>query len=334
VRRRLPAVYVGAFAALMLAVVISVSTGAAGLPLRTTLAALLGRHRQGPIEVIVWQIRVPRTMAAALVGAGLAIAGAVLQSLLRNPLAEPFTLGVASGAGFAVSGVAAFAPSLLLHSYAGPLAGFGGAMFAGAIVFALAHRQGFSETAMALCGVILSFFFGALIMINYSVGRPEGVQSAMLWMMGDLSTAESSRTIIAAAVLLVPLAYVVWAAPTLDALSLGEERAAALGVPTGLARRLLFAAAALITGVCVATAGVIGFVGLLIPHLVRYMAGGRSIHVLPLSGLFGGAFLILADVLGRSIFPPLELPVGVFTGIAGTLFFLLYYWRRAPEELR
>src|SRR6185437_13538837 len=170
---RLPALFMIAIAANMVVAISSLATGPVHVPWHAVLGALGGRAASSTSSVIVLQLRLPRVLSAALVGAGLALAGAVLQSLLRNPLAEPFTLGVSGGAGFFVTALAASG------------AGFAGALLSGALVFWLARRHGFTNTALILCGVILSFFFDSLVLVNFTVGRPEALQSAMTWLSGD-----------------------------------------------------------------------------------------------------------------------------------------------------
>src|SRR6185437_689039 len=182
---RLPALFMIAIAANMVVAISSLATGPVHVPWHAVLGALGGRAASSTSSVIVLQLRLPRVLSAALVGAGLALAGAVLQSLLRNPLAEPFTLGVSGGAGFFVTALAAFAPAWFARPLAASAAGFAGALFSGGLVFLLAHRHGFTSTALILCGVILSFFFDSLVLVNFTVGRPEALQSAMTWLSGD-----------------------------------------------------------------------------------------------------------------------------------------------------
>ncbi|MHB8736170.1 MAG: FecCD family ABC transporter permease [Terriglobales bacterium] len=331
-RPHLWTVYVVSAMALVLACLVALGSGAVPVSWRDIVAVLAGREHGTTMRLIVMQLRLPRVCSAALVGAGLALSGAVLQTLLRNPLAEPFTLGVSGGAGFLVTALAAFVPAAFALPYAAPLAGFLGAALAGGLVFALAHRQHFSNAALILCGVILSFFFGSLIMLNFAFGRPAALQSVMVWLMGDFSVVTPSTVLVTGLGLIAPLVLVFASAQTLDVLAIGDERALGLGVPVRAARRRLFAAAALMTGLCVANAGIIGFVGFLVPHLVRFLVGARHRYVLPLAALLGAAFLVIADTLARVLFSPLELPVGAFTGITGALFFLAYYLRRPRGE--
>lgn len=329
-----PAVVYGfGLAALAAVALASLATGAVPVPWHQVLAVIFGRDRGSSAAVIVLQLRLPRVLSASLVGAGLALSGVVLQALLRNPLADPFTLGVSGGAGFFVTALAAFAPAWFIRPWAAPVAGFAGALVAGALVFVLALRHAFSSRALILCGVILSFFFGSLIMLNFAFGRPEALQSAMTWLTGDLSLTNGTTALTTLLALVIPAAYVIAAAERLDLLAIGEERALCLGLPVRPMRRRLFIAAAWMTGVCVACAGVIGFVGFMIPHLVRMLVGARHRRLLPLAALLGAVFLMLADTLARSLFNPMELPVGVLTGVIGAGVFLGFYLRTEPREV-
>lgn len=303
------------------------------VPVRATalIQALLHRSGDAVTQTIILQLRLPRAINALLVGAGLSVAGAVFQALLQNPLAEPFTLGIAGGAGFTVTFLAAFFPALYALPLAAPLGGFAGALVSTLLVFALAQRHRLSNLALILCGTVLSFLFASLTYLNYAFGRVQTMQSALAWLMGDLGTVQSSLTSLAWLAMLPPLALIFWNGQTLDLLGLGEERALCLGVPVGRMRFWLLAAAALMTGLCVSVAGVIGFVGFLIPHAARYVTGARHRRLLPASAVLGAVFLLVADTLARSIIEPLELPVGALTGLAGAAFFLFYYLRRAPE---
>jgi len=325
-----------ALGAMAFAVVLAASLlwGAVALPWTAVAAALRGLNHGSAAYAIVMRLRLPRALSAALVGAGLALSGAVLQALLRNPLAEPFTLGISGGAGFLVTALAAFAPAWFALPWAASGAGFAGALLAGVLVFLLAERQAFSNTALILCGVVLSFFFGSLALVNFVFGRPEALQGALLWLTGDFSLATGTTTLAALVGVAVPAVYIFASADSLDVLAIGDERALGLGLPVGRLRRLLFLAASLMTGVCVACAGIIGFVGFLVPHLTRLLAGARHRWLLPISALLGAVFLMLADLLARSLLNPIELPVGALTGIVGAGVFLVYYWRGGVREMQ
>jgi iron complex transport system permease protein len=274
---------------------------------------------------IFFVARLPRVLSGALVGATLAAAGVVLQALLRNPLATPFTLGVSAGAslgamlavtmnfGFALLGVSAI-----------PLASFTGSIIATAIVYALAasQRRGLSTNVLLLAGVTLNSFFSAMILfVQYIADFTESLR-AVRWMMGGLDVA--GYTPIVAALPFTILSFIAFAfmTRTLNLLSAGTDAAAARGVDVIRAQRLAFLSASLATGAAVSLGGPIGFIGIIVPHLVRLLVGSDHRIVLPASALFGASFLVLCDLAARTLMAPLEIPVGVVTALIGGPFFL------------
>jgi iron complex transport system permease protein len=281
---------------------------------------------------IFFVARLPRVLAAALVGGALASAGVVFQALLRNPLATPDTLGVASGAALGAMLTITFDVDLDISGVpAIPLGAFAGSLAALAIVYALgtARRRGLSTTVLLLAGVTMTAFFSALILFTQYLADLTGTFRTVRWLMGTLDVA-SYAPLIAALPVLTP-AFVVFATLTrpLDLISLGTDAAAARGVNVDRAERLALVSASLATGAAVSIAGPVGFVGLLVPHLVRLIVGSDHRLVLPGSALFGAAFLIGCDLVARTIFAPVELPVGIVTALLGGPFFLWLLLRRA-----
>lgn len=274
---------------------------------------------------IFFVARLPRVLAAALVGASLAASGVVLQALLRNPLATPFTLGVSAGA--ALGAMLAIAAGLELGALgvsSVPLASFTGSIVATAIVYWLARsqRRGLSTNVLLLAGVTLNSFFSALILfVQYLADFTQAFRTVR-WLMGDLDI--GSYGPIVAALPLVVLAFGAFAvlARSLNLLSLGADAAAARGVDVVRAERLAFLSASLATGAAVSLAGPIGFIGIVVPHLVRLLVGADHRVVLPASACFGAAFLIGCDLVSRTALAPLELPVGIVTAMIGGPFFL------------
>ena len=268
--------------------------------------------------------RLPRVLAAGIVGATLAVAGVVMQALLRNPLATPFTLGVSAG-----SALGAMIAITLLPAWTGtilsvPLASLAGAMGAVLIVYALAQvrHRGFSTDVLLLAGVTLNAFFSALILlVQYLADFTEAART-LRWLMGDLDVAGYAPLVIALAILSPALAVFAWLPRSLNALALGVELAGSRGVPVLAVQRLAFFASSLATGVAVSLAGPIGFVGIIVPHLVRLLVGADHRIVMPAAALFGAAFLIGCDALARTLIAPVELPVGVVTAVLGGPFFL------------
>jgi len=269
--------------------------------------------------------RLPRTLAGALVGAMLASAGVVFQGLLRNPLATPFTLGVSAGAALGAMLSITFGWSLAWVGIpAAAAASFAGSLIAVAIVYALARARhsGMSTNVLLLAGVTMNSFFSALILfVQYFADYAETFR-ILRWLMGDLDI--SSYEPIVTALPLVALSFGVfaWLARPLNLLSLGPESAGTHGLDVRRAQRAAFLSGSLATGAAVSVGGPVGFVGIIIPHLVRLMVGADHRVVLPASALFGAAFLIGCDVVARTILAPIELPVGVITALIGGPFFL------------
>ena len=274
---------------------------------------------------ILFVARLPRTLAAALVGSALASAGVVFQALLRNPLATPFTLGVSAGASLGAMLVITFGWTLAIGGLTPvPLASFTGALGAVAVVYALARarHQGLSTNVLLLAGVTMNAFFSAVILfVQYFADFAQGFR-AIRWLMGDLDVSGYAPLGAALPLVLVAFATFAWLPRQLNVLSLGPESAAARGVHVERAQRLAFFSASLATGAAVSVAGPIGFLGIIVPHLVRLLVGADHRLVLPASVLFGAAFLIGCDVIARTALAPVELPVGVITAVIGGPFFL------------
>src|SRR5687768_4572679 len=269
--------------------------------------------------------RLPRALAAALAGASLAAAGVVFQALLRNPLATPYTLGVSTGASLGAMLAITFGWTLPLLAIpavsAPPLVGPMGSL---AIVYWLARPRhtGLSTTVLLLAGVTLNAFFSALILFVQYIGNFADVYRAMRWLMGNLDV--SSYRPLAGALPFIVLAgaIFVWLARPLNLMAAGNDAAESRGLDVQRTQRLAFFSASIITGAAVSVGGPIGFVGIIVPHLVRLMAGADHRIVLPMSACLGGAFLGACDVMARTIIAPVELPVGVVTATIGGPFFL------------
>jgi iron complex transport system permease protein len=278
-----------------------------------------------PDAQIFFIARLPRTLAGALVGSTLAAAGVVFQGLLRNPLATPFTLGVSAGAALWAMLVITFAPAFeWIGVSLSPLASFAGSLLAVTIVYLLAsaRHRGLSTNVLLLAGVTMNAFFSALILfVQYFADFAETFR-ILRWLMGDLDV--SSYRPIVTALPLVAIAFMAfaWLARPLNLLSLGPDAAESRGLDVVRAQRVAFVSASLATGAAVSVGGPVGFVGIIVPHLVRLMVGADHRIVLPASALFGAAFLIACDAFARTIMAPLELPVGVITALIGGPFFL------------
>ena len=303
--------------------------GGSELPAQKSLYYLFHPHSSGIERDIIWQIRFPRVVLGLLVGAGLAACGTVFQGLLRNPLAEPYTLGISGGAALGVTLGVVMAVS---HFYL-PILAIAGAMVSIFVVYSIASKKQFSNPALILGGVILSFLFSSLVYLIFSLSKAEAVHGIILWLIGDLSSTDTETIKLIPFFIIPGIALLLVFSRDLNILTLGEEKALHLGVNSRQVRKILFVIASLITGACVAVSGIIGFVGLMVPHFMRRFIGVDHRFLLPASCIAGAAFLILCDALARIIIHPLELPVGVITGIFGGMFFLGFLLRSKRWEV-
>lgn len=275
--------------------------------------------------------RLPRTLAGALVGAALAAAGVVFQGLLRNPLATPFTLGVSAGAALGAMLAITFQWSFhWLGVPAVPVASFVGSSGAVAIVYGLARarHRGLSTNILLLAGVTMNAFFSALILFVQYFADFSQTYRTLRWLMGDLDISGYESLASAVPLLIGAFAVFAWLARPLNLLSVSADSAATHGVDVVRAQRAAFFSASLATGAAVSVGGPVGFIGIIVPHLVRLMVGADHRIVLPASAFFGAAFLIACDVVSRTIMPPIELPVGIITAMIGGPFFLWLLVRR------
>jgi iron complex transport system permease protein len=306
---------------------ISIISGSAKLSLvQIAKALILPQDVSEPIKAILWKVRLPRIVAGMLIGAGLAGAGCVFQGILRNPLAEPYTLGVSAGA--------AFGACLGIISGSGylPAWAFMGALFAIGVVYSLSSAKSLSIHAMILCGVIISIFFSSLILLLFALSEKEDVHKGIFWLMGNLSNLRIELLAPVALMVSLGLILIMSLARRIDILTLGEEKSRSLGLIPSSQRGLLFVITSLVVAGCVSMAGMIGFVGLIIPHFMRYLFGPSHMRLIITSAIGGAGFLIICDTIGRTIISPAELPVGIITGLFGSLFFLGYLLRKGAWE--
>ncbi|HVH19154.1 MAG TPA: iron ABC transporter permease [Myxococcota bacterium] len=318
------AAWLAVFAAGLCAVLlVGVAAGPSGLALRDVLDVLREERAATAAHDIVFGVRLPRVALGALVGAALATAGALFQALLRNPLADPFVLGVSGGA--AVGGIAAlsFGAALGLGYGAVPPAAFAGAVLTTVALQAVAGVAGrVSPTHLLLTGVVFNAFASAAIVFLASMaGLQEGAR-IFVWLIGSLSSARPELIASVALFLVAGLVCALPAARQLNLLALGEESAQQLGVDVTRLQRLLLLATSLMVGAAVSVAGLVGFVGLIIPHLLRLLLGPDHRLLLPTAALGGAAFLVLCDTAARTLFGGRELPVGAITALAGGPLFL------------
>jgi iron complex transport system permease protein len=316
VRRRSTAAGL-ALAGVLLALSIFVGLSVGGV--RLSLPDLLsGMGEAGETARLVASLRAPRVLLAALVGGCLALAGAALQALLKNPLADPFLLGTSGGAatGAALAALAGLSPLV------SPAASFAGAVASSLAVAALARRGGRLDLQrLLLAGLIANAFFSAVLLGVFSVASGQTARTMLFWMMGSLADATPGKALALAPYAAAGLAVLLAFAARLNLFAVGEENAAALGVDVESSKRIVFLAASLLTGAAVAFAGIIGFVGLLVPHAVRAAVGNDQRTLLPVSAVAGAALLVAADAVSRAAFAPAELPVGAVTAAIGAPIF-------------
>jgi iron complex transport system permease protein len=279
------------------------------------------------VKIIV-SIRLPRIIISLLMGTALGASGAVLQGILRNPLADPYILGISSGAALMAALGLLFGVALFGYITIAVLA-FIGAFATGVAVGIMGYRRGgLWPERLLLAGVGISFLFSAILTLIMGVSTNEGLRRAVLWISGDLSLADWSLIPYGLAFIILGLSLSIWRAKGLNALMLGDDIAHSLGFSPFLERLLLFISVGLMTASSVSLGGMVGFIGLLMPHAVRFFAGSDSRVLIPLSGLMGGALLCMADTVGRTVIAPVELPAGVITAIIGAPYFLFLLRRK------
>lgn len=284
-------------------------------------------------ENIVWAVRLPRVILAAIVGATLAVVGAALQSVTRNPLADPHLLGISSGAALGAI-IALLHTGMILGVVTVPVFAFLGALLAmflvlGVANFSMAHSAG----RLILAGVAVAFVLTALGNLFIFMGDHRASHTVIFWMLGGLGLAQWGQLWFPFLTLLLGASYLIYKARYLNAMILGDESASTLGVPVQRFRLIVIVVCALLTGAAVAFSGVIGFVGLMVPHIVRLLVGGDYRKILPLSALFGALFLVFADIIARVIIPPEDMPIGILTGLAGGIAFVFLMRQRRNVAL-
>lgn len=333
-RRRTTAWITGLALGLLVTMVVGVGVGAFAVP-PGTVAQVVSRHLVGwpseqawsaPVDAIVWQVRLPRVLLGALVGAGLAICGVALQAMVRNVLADPYLLGVNSGASSGAAAAILFGVGAAFAEYALQATAFLGALAASLLVFLAARSAGrVTSVRLLLAGVAVGYALYALTsFLIFASGSAEGARSVMFWLLGSLALAQWGPPlgIVAVVVVASTLLMTAWGR-RLDALAVGDETALTLGIQPERFRLLLLVLVALCVGVVVSAAGSIGFIGLVVPHLARRAVGGAHVRVVVTAALMGAILLIWADVLARTLFAPQEIPIGIITALVGAPFLLV-----------
>jgi ABC-type Fe3+-siderophore transport system permease subunit len=344
-RRRSALVLGGAAVALVAAVLTGVWIGAFPLPpgavvltlLDRAVGAVTGGHVAGGLDptgaAVLLELRLPRVLLAALVGAGLAVSGAAFQGVFRNPLADPYLLGAAAGAGLGATLVIAYSPVQQLGPFGiVPLAAFAGALVGVGCALALGTAAGGSQSAtLLLAGIaVASFLAAGQTLVQQQ--NTEDLREVYGWLLGQLGRSQWSDVGMVLPYLCVAVVVLLLCGRALDVLAVGDDEASSLGVHPGRVRLLVILAASLATASAVAVSGLIGFVGLVVPHIARRLVGSSYVVVLPASLLIGGAFLVLTDLVARVVLSPAELPIGVVTAFIGAPFFAGLLWLGARRR--
>ena len=301
---------------------ISLSIGSSGVSLGD-LWMLIIRERRVNSDIayqILLMIRLPRILLAVIVGAGLSVAGATFQALLRNPLAEPYVLGISSGG--TVGAILALLSGIGLAQITTPLFSFGGSLTVMVLVLALGKRRGFMDPhSLLLSGVMVGAFFNAIVLLVVAIFNQE-MRTAFLWLLGNLSNAEMSSLAIVGPLILFSSIALMTFGSAFNLIAMGDETAMTLGIDVTVVRRRAYLLASLITGLSVSMSGVIGFVGLLVPHACRLMLGPDHRLLMPASFLLGATFLVVCDLIARTLLAPSEIPVGAITAAVGAPLFV------------
>ena len=317
-------------ALLLVSVGIGLSVGELKIGLVDVVRMLLhGGDDNNMQYMLITKIRLPRVILGLAVGGALSLAGVILQGIYRNPLVEPFTLGISGGASLGVATTIVLGLHLSLGSFMLPLSGFIGAFLIIFLVYTISSRKGaINIQRMLLTGVMISFIASSGMMFLMATTSSENLHGIIFWIMGSLDEPDTGliKLTLFSSLLVLIISYLF--VQPLNALRLGEEKALHLGINTNVVIRVLFILASLLAGICVSVAGVIGFVGLIIPHVLRLLFGSDYRFLLVGSFLLGGIFLVLSDVVARTIISPNELPIGVITGIIGGVVFILLMGRK------
>lgn len=324
-------------AAIILVAGISATLGSYDLSLSQVYTAILARifpwisNPETASDTILWDIRLPRIVMAIVGGASLAIAGAVMQGVLKNPLADSYTLGISSAAAMGAALSIIFGFGIITGNSLTVVNAFFFSIVATIAVYSLAKKRGMTPESIILGGIAMMFLLNALTSLMQYLGTAQQVQAVVFWMMGSLSKANWDNITITTLILLVTLPYLIYRASDITILSAGDETAHSLGINVERTRVMLMMISALLTAGITAFTGIIGFIGLVSPHIVRLIIGGDNRYVLPGSALVGGLLLLVSDTVARTILAPLIIPVGIMTALIGVPFFVYLFLNQKKE---
>ena len=314
---------------LVITFIIAMISGISDISVMEMLKSLFSTG-EGNTYTIINQIRLPRVILAIVAGAGLACSGCVFQGVLRNPLADPFTLGISGGAAFGASIGFAFGITKLSWIFL-PLLGFLGALLSVGLVYILNMKKEFDSNTMILSGVVASYIFSSAVMLVFSISSSDQLYSAFMWLMGNLAFFD--ERILPMVIILVMAGVVILCClgNVINIISLGNEKSNSLGINTARTVKYIFLLSSLITACIVSCCGVIGFVGLMIPHITRKFVGNNNKILMPFSAVVGAIFLLICDTVSRTVIAPVEIPIGVITSIIGGVFFVFLLLRKAGK---
>jgi len=317
---------------------VSATLGSSGLTIADVYTAVLARAFPGYFqttwlgEMVVWELRLPPIFMGLLAGMGLAVSGAAMQGILRNPLASPFTLGISSAASFGAALAIILGEGLAGGEYLIILNAFVFSLIAAAAVFILTEIKGITSESMVLAGIAIMYFFSALTSVLQYVGRSEDVHALVFWTMGSLGRSTWQSVCLVFVVVALCLPWLLWKSWDINAMESGDETATSLGVDINRTRMATMTVASLITASIISFTGTIGFIGLVAPHMARIVIGGDNRFLLLTSSLMGALLLLGADAVGRTVFAPAVLPVGLMTSLLGVPLFVYLFMKRRKKS--
>jgi iron complex transport system permease protein len=314
---------------LVITFIIAMISGISDISVTEMLKSLFSTG-DGNTYTIINQIRLPRVILAVVAGAGLACSGCVFQGVLRNPLADPFTLGISGGAAFGASIGFAFGITKLSWIFL-PLLGFLGALLSVGLVYILNMKKEFDSNTMILSGVVASYIFSSAVMLVFSISSSDQLYSAFMWLMGNLAFFDERLLPMVIILVMAGVVILCCLGNVINIISLGNEKSNSLGINTARTVKYIFLLSSLITACIVSCCGVIGFVGLMIPHITRKFVGNNNKVLMPFSAVVGAIFLLICDTVSRTVIAPVEIPIGVITSIIGGVFFVFLLLRKAGK---
>ena len=314
---------------LVITFIVAMISGISDISVIDMLKSLIS-NSDGNTYTIINQIRFPRVLLAIVAGAGLACSGCVFQGVLRNPLADPFTLGISGGAAFGASIGFAFGITKLSWIFL-PLLGFLGAILSVCLVYILNIKKEFDSNSMILSGVVASYIFSSAVMLVFSISSSDQLYSAFMWLMGNLAFFDERLLPMVIIFVVIGVIILCCLGNVINIISLGNEKSNSLGINTSRAVKYIFLLSSLITACVVSCCGVIGFVGLMIPHITRKFVGNNNKILMPFSAVVGSIFLLICDTVSRTVVAPVEIPIGVITSIVGGLFFVFLLLKKSGK---